>query len=73
MKLKELIKEIGGGNIIGNADVEISGIATRAETVCNGDLFVCYKGINRDSHEFAAKAVEKGAAAIVSERNIACN
>ena len=72
MKLNNLINEISYESCFGDSDIEISGIATRAESVCSGDLFICYKGMNHDSHEFADRAVKNGAAAIVCERKIDC-
>ena len=70
MKLSEMLKEIKCERIIGNTDIEISGIATNAESVCEGDLFVCYKGLNHDSHDYVQKAIKNGAAAIVCERSV---
>lgn len=71
MKLSELIKDLNYEDMRGNADTEIAGIEINADSVCEGDLFVCYKGTNRDSHDFARKAVSCGAAAIVCEREVA--
>ncbi len=70
MKLSELTENIQTEKILGDSGVEISGIATRAETVTKGDLFVCYKGVNRDSHDLVQKAVKNGAVAVVCEREI---
>ena len=71
MKLSELIKDLGYERARGNTDTEISGLATNAESVCEGDLFFCYKGVNHDSHDYARKAIKNGAAAIICERDIA--
>ena len=73
MKLNELIKQIDYEDACGDLDVEISGIATRAESVCPGDAFVCYKGVNHDSHAFADRAAKNGAAAIICEREVECS
>ncbi len=73
MKLSELIKEIQCESVRGSGETEISGIATRAETVSQGDLFVCYNGVNRDSHDLVQKAIQNGAAAIVCEREVKCD
>ena len=70
MKLSELIKEISFESVFGDRGIEISGIETRAESVSAGDLFVCYKGVNHDSHDYVQKAVNNGAAAIISERRL---
>lgn len=41
--------------------------------VKKGSLFVCVKGYTVDGHDFAQKAVENGAAAIVAEREVDVN
>jgi UDP-N-acetylmuramoyl-L-alanyl-D-glutamate--2,6-diaminopimelate ligase len=48
--------------------VEISGLAYDSRAVAPGDLFVCVSGFSSDGHEFAPKAVQRGAAALVVER-----
>jgi len=72
MKLSDLLKQINYETVCGNTDIEISGIQTNADSVCPGDLFVCYKGVNHDSHEYTLKAIRNGAVAIVCERDIKC-
>ena len=49
---------------------EVTGIAFSSDTVKAGDLFFCLKGSAFDGHDFAALAVEKGAAAVVCEREV---
>jgi UDP-N-acetylmuramoyl-L-alanyl-D-glutamate--2,6-diaminopimelate ligase len=61
VKLSELI-----GN--GAADVEIRGLSYSSRSVQPGDLFFCVRGFQRDGHEFAPEAVDRGAAALVCER-----
>lgn len=72
MKLRELIKDLPYEEIRGNAETEISGLCADAETVSAGDLFICYKGMNYDSHMAAEKAVKGGAVAIVCEEAVEC-
>lgn len=50
----------------GHETVLINTVQTDSRTVSKGDLFVCIDGENFDGHEFAAQAVSKGAAAVVS-------
>jgi UDP-N-acetylmuramoyl-L-alanyl-D-glutamate--2,6-diaminopimelate ligase len=73
MQLKELIKNIEYKQVIGDTDVEISGICVDSTKVARGDLFVCYVGIEHDSHEFVAQVEKSGAAAVVCEREIKTN
>jgi UDP-N-acetylmuramoyl-L-alanyl-D-glutamate--2,6-diaminopimelate ligase len=47
---------------------EISGLAYDSRAVGPGDLFFCVSGFRSDGHDFAAQAVESGAAALVVER-----
>ena len=48
--------------------VEISALAYDNHRVAPGTLFFCVPGFARDGHDFAADAVERGAAALVVER-----
>jgi UDP-N-acetylmuramoyl-L-alanyl-D-glutamate--2,6-diaminopimelate ligase len=52
----------------GAADVEISALAYDNRTVTPGTLFFCVPGFTRDGHDFAADALQRGAAALVVER-----
>src|SRR5919201_4359173 len=61
--LRELIGE-------GAPAVEISGLAYSSGSVAPGYLFFCVRGFKADGHDFAADAVERGAAALVCERQL---
>jgi UDP-N-acetylmuramoyl-L-alanyl-D-glutamate--2,6-diaminopimelate ligase len=50
--------------------VEVTDLAYDTRTVVPGALFFCIPGSNADGHDFAAEAVEKGAAALVVERRL---
>jgi UDP-N-acetylmuramoyl-L-alanyl-D-glutamate--2,6-diaminopimelate ligase len=52
----------------GPDDVEIKGLAYSSRDVTPGTLFFCVRGFTADGHDFAADAVERGAAALVCER-----
>ena len=49
------------GTIIGNPDVEVSGIAYRSDRVQPGDAFFCIVGMKTDGHTFAQDAIDRGA------------
>jgi UDP-N-acetylmuramoyl-L-alanyl-D-glutamate--2,6-diaminopimelate ligase len=49
-------------------EVEISDLAYSSQSVTPGALFFCVPGFRSDGHDFAPDAVERGAAALVSER-----
>lgn len=53
--------------IVGNADVDITGVDIDSRRIKPGHLFVAIKGTQVDGHNFIAKAVELGAAAILCE------
>ena len=55
---------------MGDSDVEIAGLAYDSRKVGVGTLFFCVPGEKVDGHEFAGKAVEAGAAALVVEREL---
>lgn len=52
------------------SDIEISSISTDTRTIEKGAVFVALKGKNFDGHDYAKKAMELGAAAVVTERAI---
>jgi UDP-N-acetylmuramoyl-L-alanyl-D-glutamate--2,6-diaminopimelate ligase len=53
------------------ASISISGVAFDSRDVASGDLFVAVPGDAVDGHDFAARAVDAGAVAILGERAIA--
>ena len=67
MKLKELLKDIKLINIIGNDDVDITGVDIDSRRVEKDHLFVAMKGTQVDGHKFIPKAEEQGASAILCE------
>jgi UDP-N-acetylmuramoyl-L-alanyl-D-glutamate--2,6-diaminopimelate ligase len=71
MRLDELI--VGGAGVLEDARgelgaTEITGLAYDSREVREGSLFFCVKGFQSDGHDFAAQAVQRGAAALVVER-----
>ena len=48
-------------------DAEITSVEYDSRKVREGSLFCCMKGLVSDGHNFAAQAVEKGAAALIVE------
>jgi UDP-N-acetylmuramoyl-L-alanyl-D-glutamate--2,6-diaminopimelate ligase len=57
-------------DLMGNGapEVEVSGLAYSSGSVSEGTLFFCVPGFTSDGHDFAPRAVERGAAALVCER-----
>ncbi len=69
MQLKALVEQIPGARVDGPLDREISSIAYDSRRVTAGTLFVAVPGQHVDGHEFIGMAIERGAAAILCERN----
>ena len=67
MRLDEIIPSGSAGGDPG-ATVEVSSLAYDSRRVQPGTLFFCVSGFERDGHEFAPEAVERGAVALVVER-----
>lgn len=66
MKLYAILEEIRTAL----ADCEITGVTDDTRTVREGMLFVCIKGMHFDGHSAAAEMLEKGASAVVCERDL---
>jgi len=69
MKLSDLLAGVPSVNIYGNEDQNIRGISYSSKTVQPDDLFVALKGEKADGHDFVEEAVERGAVAVLSERD----
>ena len=67
MKLNELLKNITPIKIIGNDDVEITGVNIDSRRIKTGHLFVAIKGTQVDGHQFIGKAIELGAISVLCE------
>ena len=68
MKLSEILKGIDVKNAY--SDVDVLDVTQDSRLVKEGALFVCIKGAAFDGHNVAAEMLEKGAAAIVVERDL---
>ncbi len=70
MRLYEILKNLDykvSGEI---GDIEIEQIAYDSRRVVPGCLFVCLRGSRADGHDYAAEAINSGAAALVVERKL---
>src|SRR5919204_2758632 len=63
MQLERLIAALAPTDVVGSAAVEIRELAYDAREVPRDSLFFCIPGASADGHDFAAAAVEAGAAA----------
>ncbi len=68
MKLSQLLQGI---EILSDYnDVEVTDVTQDSRTVTNGSLFVCVKGNTFDGHSVAAEMIEKGAVAVICEKDL---
>lgn len=67
MKLNELLKHVEVVEILGNMDVEITGVNIDSRRIEAGHLFVAIPGTQTDGHKFIPKAIEQGATAVLCE------
>lgn len=67
MKLKDLLENNAVASI---GDTEITSVTDNTKKVQPGSLFFCIKGGSFDGHSAAAEMLEKGAVAVVCERDL---
>ena len=67
MRLSDILKNVKPLAIIGDADLDISGVKIDSRQVKPGYLFVAMKGTQVDGHQFIPKAIELGAKAVLCE------
>ena len=67
MKLNEVLKNITPIKIVGNDNVEITGVNIDSRRIKAGHLFVAIRGTQVDGHQFVDKAIELGADAVLCE------
>ena len=65
MTLRELLSGLQAKHLSGLADLEISSVCYDSRKARDGSLFVAIKGFRSDGHQYIAKALELGAAAIL--------
>jgi UDP-N-acetylmuramoyl-L-alanyl-D-glutamate--2,6-diaminopimelate ligase len=70
MQLERLIAALAPTDVVGAGALEIRELAYDAREVSRDSLFFCVPGAKADGHDFAAEALELGAAAFVVERRL---
>ena len=73
MLLKNLVRLLNDYKTVNFEDVEVDGLSYNSKTTKKGDIFICIKGEDVDSHSFAQSAVDKGAVALFCERELDIN
>ncbi len=69
MQLKQLIQHLPVASVEGPLDRDVAGITYDSRRVTPGMVFVAIPGRNTDGHEYINTAIERGATAIICERN----
>ncbi len=70
MKLSRLIAALPSLETRPQSDPDITLITADSRQVIPGALFVAYPGVSINGHDFIQQAIERGAAAIVGERDL---
>ena len=70
MTLADLATSLASGRLLGDGTVEISDLAYDSRQVMPGTLFVAIPGGYADGHEFVDQAIDRGATAIMVEREL---
>lgn len=69
MQLKQLINQVAALKVEGSTDAEVAGITYDSRRITPGMVFVAIPGRHADGHDFISVAIDRGAAAVISERN----
>ncbi len=64
MKLNDLLVGLPV-QVVGNADIEVTGIQFDSRKIAQGNIFVAQVGTAMDGHQFVDSCIQQGAAAIV--------
>ena len=71
MLLKQLVKGLAYTLVQGDLNTSVSDVYYDSRKVTTNGLFVCIVGTQRDSHEYAADVVKKGARTLVIQHDLA--
>lgn len=70
MNLLKLSQQLLVRRLIGDGQTAVRSLVTDSRQATPGSLFFCLPGHTVDGHDYAAKAVEVGAAALVTNREL---
>lgn len=73
MKLAEIVKTMKPLAVEGPLDHDITGITYDSRRVMPGNLFVAVRGERTDGHRFVEAAIDRGASAVLLERDAGFN
>ena len=70
MQIRQLVEKLEYTLLAGSLDTEVSTLVYDSRKVEKDSIFVCISGTVRDAHDFIQEVLEKGAAAIVVEKDV---
>jgi UDP-N-acetylmuramoyl-L-alanyl-D-glutamate--2,6-diaminopimelate ligase len=69
LQLRQLVDELAAVKVEGPLDREVAGISYDSRRVTPGMVFVAIPGQQTDGHEFIRTAIDRGATAVICEKN----
>ena len=70
MKLTQLLERLKYEIIQGSDEIEVTELINDSRKVTEGSVFVCISGAVSDGHTYVKEVAEKGAAAVVVEKEV---
>lgn len=70
MKLEKILEKTNYSIINGSTNIEITDICYDSRKIKEGSLFICLVGSSFDGHDYIDSAIEKGAKAVLVEKDI---
>jgi UDP-N-acetylmuramoyl-L-alanyl-D-glutamate--2,6-diaminopimelate ligase len=70
MRLAELIADLAVEQVAGDGDTEIADLVYDSREAGPGALYLCVRGERVDGHDLAADAIQRGAVALVTDRDL---
>ncbi len=70
IKITDLLSKIDYEIILGSLKCEVSDVVIDSRKVTPGAMFICISGYKVDGHSFAKDVIDKGASALIIEKNL---
>lgn len=70
MKAVEIAAALQGRLVNSTVDLEITGVSIDSRSIKPGDMFIALRGESFDGHDFVGSAAEKGAALVITEKEL---
>ena len=70
MRLTQLLEHLEYEVVQGNEEIEVTELINDSRKASKGSVFVCISGAVSDGHIYAKEVVEKGAKALITEKDV---